>query len=176
MHGILFKYLKEYVESEHGHDAWEASMDEADIEPKLYLPVTDYPDDEARALVDGIVTVTGADRANLLEDYGRTLAPELLDTFEAHIRDDWDYFDLLGHTDNEVFAVFYSEDGGDEEVLSTRDGDGVAVQYASAIEMCDLAEGVLRGLAAAHGEDVRVSEGRCMHAGADHCEITVART
>jgi hypothetical protein len=135
MHGILFKYLKACVESEYGPDAWEAAMDRAEIEPKLYLPVTEYPDDEAFALLEGVTSVTDADERELLEDYGERLAPELLDTFEAHVRDDWDLFDLLTHSDNEVFAVFYSEDGDDDAV----------------------------------------TEDACMHDGADHCEITVAR-
>lgn len=176
MHGILFKYLKEYVESEYDHDAWEAAMDVADIEPKLYLPVTEYPDDEAVRLIDGVVEVTGADEQELLSSYGERLAPELLDTFEAHVRDDWTVLDLMEHTDNEVFEVLYSEDGDDDEVVSSRsDGDTVVVHYASALEMCELAKGVLRGLAAARDVDVTVTEGPCMHDGADHCEITVSR-
>lgn len=176
MHGILFKYLKEYVEAEYGPDAWEAAMDEAGIEPKLYLPVTDYPDEEAFALLDGVTTVTGAEERALLADYGERLAPELLDTFEAHVRDDWGLFDLLEHTDNEAFAVFYSEEGDEDEVTASRpDAGTVAYEYASAMEMCEFAKGVLRGLADEWGVDVAVTEGACMHDGADHCEITVAR-
>jgi predicted hydrocarbon binding protein len=176
MHGILFKYLKEYVEAEYDHDAWEAAMDEAEIEPKLYLPVTEYPDDEAVRLVDGVVSVTGAEEGDLLEEYGEVLAPELLDTFNAHIRDDWDAFDLLEHSGNQVFDVFYSEDGDEDEVTATRVGeDTVVLHYGSSLELCGLATGVLRGIAEEHGEDVRVTEDQCMHSGADHCEISVSR-
>jgi predicted hydrocarbon binding protein len=177
MHGILFKYLKEYVESEYDQDAWEEAMEVADIEPKLYLPVTEYPDDEAVRLVDGVAEVTGADQHELLEAYGERLAPELLDTFNAHVRDDWGPFDLMEHTDNEVFEVFYSEEGDDDEVAASRpDRDTVVVHYASALEMCELAKGVLRGLAHTRDVDVEVTEGVCMHEGADHCELTVSRS
>lgn len=176
MHGILFKYLKEYVEAEYGHDAWEAAMDEAGIEPKLYLPVTEYPDDEAVRLVDGILAVTDADEDDLLSSYGEVLAPELLGTFNAHIRDTWDAFDLMEHAGNQVFTVFYSEDGADGEVSATReDADTVVVHYGSSLELCELAKGVLRGIADEHGEDVAVTEQSCVHDGADHCEITVSR-
>lgn len=176
MHGILFKYLKEYVESEYGEDAWEAAMEEADIEPKLYLPVTEYPDDEAARLVDGVVSVTGADEAELLEAFGEELAPQLLNTFNAHVKDAWDVLDLLEHTDNQVFTVLYSEDGDGSEITATRqDADTVVFHYGSSLETCDLAQGVLRGIAAEHGEDVTVSEDACVHRGADRCEFTVAR-
>lgn len=177
MHGILFKYLKEYVEAEYEDGVWEAAMDEAGIEPKLYLPVTEYPDDEAVRLVDGVASVTGADENDLLEAYGEELAPELLDTFNAHVQDAWGTFDLLEHTDNQVFAVLYSEGGDEGEVIAAReDDDTVVVHYASAMEMCELAVGVLRGLAEEHGTDVTVEEGPCTRRGADHCEITVARS
>lgn len=150
-------------------------MDEAGIEPKLYLPVTDYPDEEAVRLVAGVASVTGADEADLLEDYGETLAPELLGTFNAHVADAWDAFDLLEHTDNQVFTVLYSEDGRGDEVTATREGaDTVVVRYASDLEMCELAKGVFRGIVEAHGESADVSEGACMHQGADHCELTVS--
>jgi len=176
MHGILFKHLKEYVESEYGHETWEAAMAEAGIEPKLYLPVTRYPDDEAVRLVEGVVAATDTTEPALLRDYGERLAPELLDTFEAHVRDDWDALDLMEHAGNQVFTVLYSEDGdGDEVVAAREDEDTVVVEYASALELCELATGVLRGIGATHGPPVRVTEGACMHDGADRCEFTVRR-
>ncbi len=176
MHGILFKQLKEYVTEEYDEDAWAEAMDEAGIEPKLYLPVTEYPDDEAERLLDAVASVTGTDERDLLEDLGEHLAPELLDTFEAHVRDDWDAMDLLAHAGNEVFTVLRSEDGPDGEVTARRESeDVVVVEYASPLQMCTMAEAVLRTIAEVHGERVDVTHGTCMRRGADACEIRVTR-
>jgi predicted hydrocarbon binding protein len=176
MHGILFKQLKTYVESEWGEDAWSEAMDEAGIEPKLYLPVTDYPDEEALRLLDGVTTVTGAREEQLVEDLGEFMAPALLDTFKAHVMDEWDAMDLLEHTDNEVFAVLRSEGGVGDEVTARREDDRtVVLEYTSDLELCSLACGMLRGLVEEHGEDVDVTEQSCMDHGADACEIRVRR-
>lgn len=176
MHGILFKQLKSYVSEKWDDDTWSEAMDEAGIEPKLYLPVTEYPDDEAVRLVDGVTTVTGIGESDLLEDLGRQLAPELLDTFKAHVEDHWDAMDLLEHSGNQVFSVLRSSDGHDDEVIARReDEDTVVVEYASPLQMCTMAESLLRGIAREHDERVEVTERFCMHRGADACEIRVSR-
>lgn len=174
MHGILFKQLKTYVESEWGEDAWTDAMDAADIEPKLYLPVTDYPDEEAERLVDGIVEVTGVRENDLLADLGEHMAPALLDTFKAHIKEDWDLMDLVEQADHQVYAVLHAEDG-DSVSTEREDEDSVRLEYDADLEMCALARGVLVGLADEHGVDVDVSENACMEHGADACEMRVRR-
>ena len=176
MHGILFKQLKTYVTEQWGDEEWTSAMDEAGIEPKLYLPVTDYPDEEALRLIDGVVAVTGVGEQRLLSDLGEHLAPALLDTFKAHIKSDWDAMDLLEHSGNQVFAVLRSEAGGEDEVVANRqDGDTVVLQYGASLEMCELAKGILQGIAEEHGETVTVDERQCMHTGSPHCEIRVSR-
>lgn len=176
MHGILFKQLKSYVSETWDEDTWSDAMDEAGIEPKLYLPVTEYPDDEAVRLVDAVTTVTGTDEVDLLDDLGRHMAPVLLDTFKAHVEDDWDAMDLLEHSGNEVFSVLRSSDGPDDEVVARReDEDTVVVEYGSPLQMCAMAESVLRGIVHEHDERVEVVERVCMHHGADACEIRVSR-
>lgn len=176
MHGILFKQLKTYVTEEYDEDTWMEAMDEAGIEPKLYLPVTEYPDEEAERLVDGVATVTGTDEQDLLAALGEHLAPALLDTFEAHVKDDWDAMDLLEHSGNEVFTVLRSEDGSDDEVTARReDEDTVVVEYASPLQMCEMAEAVLRGILDEHDERAEVTQATCMHRGGDACEIHVSR-
>lgn len=176
MHGILFKQLKTYVTERWGTDEWEAAMAEAGIEPKLYLPVTDYPDEEAFRLLDGVTSVTGVARDQLLADLGEHLAPALLETFRAHVESDWDAMDVLEHSGTQVFAVLRSEEGGEDEVVATReDDDAVVLEYGSPLELCELATGILAGIVEEHGESATVEERQCMHDGASHCEIRVSR-
>lgn len=176
MHGILFKELKAYVTGRWGEEAWEASMARAGIEPKLYLPVTEYPDAEALALVDAVVAETDVAEGALLEAVGEHLAPALLDTFRAHVKSGWSTLDLLERAGAAVLSVLRSAEGGDGEVTATReDADTVVVEYASPLEMCALARGLLAGIADVRGESVAVVETSCMHAGADRCEFRVTR-
>lgn len=175
MHGILFKRLKTYVEAEYGDDAWADAMEAAGIEPKLYLPVTEYPQAELVRLVDGVVDVTGVDENRLLEALGADMAPALLDTFEAHLKEDWDAMDLLADADNEVYAVLRSDDDSVDVATERRDEDTVLVEYSADLEMCRLAEGMFRAIGEEYGEHVDVSERVCMHRGGDACEFEVQR-
>lgn len=176
MHGIWFKELKTYVIDEYGKDAWDESLEAAEIEPKLYLPVTEYPDSEAEALLVGICDVTGADRQALLREYGEALAPALLNTFKAHIKTGWDTMDVLERTENQLFDVLKSEDAPDGELSAARPDAGTVVYtYESPLELCSLAKGIVTGIADQNGEPVRISEGSCMLDGASHCEITIER-
>lgn len=176
MHGIFFKELKSYVIDQYGKDDWDQSLDEAEIEPKLYLPVTEYPDSEAEALLDGICSVTGADRQELLREYGEELAPALLNTFKAHVKAHWDTMDLLERTDNQIFDVLKSEDATSPDATATRPDAGTVVyDYDSDLELCSFAKGVVVGIADQKGEPVRISETACMLEGDHHCRIQIER-
>jgi hypothetical protein len=105
------------------------------------------------------------------------MAPALLDTFEAHVRDQWDALDLMERSGNEVFDVLRPENGSAEQVETHREGeDSVLLEYGADLELCGMAVGMLRGLAAERDEPVEVVEENCVEHGADRCEIRVTRT
>ena len=177
MHGILFKQLHVYVSEEWDDGVWRDAMAEADIEPKLYLPVTEYPDEEALALFDAVTTLTETDEIDLFSDLGEQLAETLLDTFKAHVRDEWDVMDLLEHADEQVLSVLHSTDGPDDEVTASREDENtVVVEYDSPLGLCAMLTGVLRGIVETYDENAEITERACVHRGADACEITVSRT
>ena len=139
----------EYLRRVWGSAEYDAAMDEAGIELKLYLPVTDYPDEKARRLLDGVAAVTGADRERLLAGLGE-------------------------QADHQVYAVLHAEDG-DGVATEREDEDGVLLEYDADPERCALARGVLTGPADEHDVDVGVSENACMEHGVDACEMRVRR-
>jgi hypothetical protein len=95
MHGILHKSLKNYVGENMGEDVWDDVLERADIDPKLYLPVSHYPDAELVDAIAVIAEMTGHDQPSVERDFGAYVAPDLLSTFKAHVRDEWSTFDLL---------------------------------------------------------------------------------
>lgn len=175
MHGVIFRALKEHVTEEHGEDVWSEMMDAAGIEPKLYLPVSYYPDRELHALVAAGSDVTGRSEADLLEGFGADLAPDLLDTFSTYVPDEWGTLEVLANLGEIYDAVESGTDEADTpDVDPERDGENaVVVRYRSDRELCDLGTGIVRGVAEAYGDSVRVREDACMHDGADACEIRV---
>ncbi|NHN46304.1 hypothetical protein G9464_01645 [Halostella sp. JP-L12] len=175
MHGIIHKSLKSYVEAELPEEDWDEVMDAAGIEPKLYLPVSHYPDEEVTALLETLAERNDRSEPALQEDFGEFLAPELLDTFKAHVRDDWRTADVL-----ENLETIYAElDGDDDEAFPPDvdaervDGDVVTLVYPSGNELCPLGKGIVRGIAASRDEAASIDEAACLLDGDDRCELTV---
>jgi predicted hydrocarbon binding protein len=177
MHGVVHRELKEYVDERIDDGAWERVRDAAGIEPKLYLPVSHYPDEEFTALIDVIAGLSGHDRETVLTNFGRFLAPELLSTFRSHVRDGWDALDLL----EGLPAIYERIDGGDDEAdLPTVNcdrvvSDMVVLTYRSERELCHLGVGILQGIGDEYDENLSIEQDQCRHEGDDRCEFTIER-
>lgn len=173
MHGVILKGLKDHVSAEYGAETWSEVIEQADIEPKLYLPVTTYPDEEWVELIETTVDVVGVDRETLLGDVGGTVGPAMLETFRAHVRDDWDGMDAIEHLDS-LFEEL--SDSGDEtapRVVTKRSGpDTVALSYQSDHADPALVSGLLRGIGDQYGESVTVEEHESAPGG---CQFRVSR-
>lgn len=173
MHGVIIKGLKDHVSAEYGDDTWSEVIDRADIEPKLYLPVTTYPDGEWTELVETTVGVVGADRQTLLETVGETVGPALLETFRAHVKSDWDAMDAIENLDSLFDRLSDSGDETAPRVVTKRSGpDTVALSYQSDHAEPALVSGLLRGIGDQYGESVTVEEHESAPGG---CQFRVSR-
>lgn len=177
MHGIIHKTLEEYVVERTDDGTWDAIVEQAGLEPTLYLPVSHYDDGEIDAVLETLSGMATQDRAEIERDFGRTLAPELLSTFSAHVPQDWDAADLLA----ELEAVYDDIDAATDEAtlpeLTAAPGpEGAVVTYDTSRDRqyCGLAHGILEGVVAAYGADATVTETACAAEGADACTFRVA--
>ena len=177
MHGVIHRRLKQYVEERMPAGAWDRVVERADVEPKLYLPVSHYPDEEFESVIQAIADLSGHDVATVRRDFGRFLAPELLNTFGAHVRNDWSLLDVLEHLDR-IYADIeaQNEDNDPPTVSSDRVvTDMTVLTYQSPRRLCQVGHGIIEGLAVEYGERVSIEEERCMLEGDDHCEFTIER-
>lgn len=177
MHGVIHRRLKQYVEKRMPDGAWDQVVEQSGIEPKLYLPVAHYPDEEFTSMVEAISELSGHDQGTIRHDFGRFLAPDILSTFSAHVREEWSMLDVLEHL-NEVYDDIeaQNEENDPPDVSCDRVvSDMVVLTYESPRELCEVGQGVLEGLANEYNEDVSIQEDRCMLEGDDHCEFTIER-
>lgn len=177
MHGIIHKTLENYIVDRTDEDTWETIVDRADVEPTLYLQVSHYDDREIDAILETLAGMATQDRPTIERDFGRTLAPELVTTFGAHIRNDWGVLDLL----TALEGVYDEIDSANDEttlpdISTQRDGDEVSVTYRTRRDRhyCALAHGVLEGLLAAFEADGTVTEQTCVRDGDEDCRFLVA--
>ncbi|WP_137291096.1 heme NO-binding domain-containing protein [Natronorubrum halophilum] len=179
MHGIIHKTLKEYVVAKTDAETWEMIVDRADLEPTLYLPISSYDDHEIDRILETLSSMAVQNGRQIERDFGRTLAPELLTTFNAHLRDDWDLFDVLEHLESITDGVGAATNANSLPTVSgTRvSAERVRVTYRTDRERvyCGLAQGILEGLADAFDGETTVTETACVHDGDETCAFRVER-
>ncbi|WP_137283527.1 heme NO-binding domain-containing protein [Halorussus salinisoli] len=178
MHGIIFKSLKDFVVTNHGHETWDEIRHEADLEQRVYLPIDTYDDGELVGLVEAATDLTEASIPDLLESFGRFAAGNLLDTYGNVVGDDWDALDLVANAETGIHTVLraHNPDLDPPELVCRRDGDArITVYYRSPRRLCFVAKGIVLGVADHYGEQLTVTEATCMHDGDDQCELVVRR-
>lgn len=177
MHGIVHKTLKAYVVDRTDEETWNRLLERADVEAALFLPVSYYDDADLEAILEAVTAAAVQDRRQIERGFGRRLAPELLSTFGAHVRDDWDLLALLASIESVLESVdAASEQSTLPDVSGHRDGQAAVLSYRSRRDRhyCGLAHGILEGLVEEAEETATVSKRECVDEGADACTFRVA--
>jgi hypothetical protein len=176
MHGSIFLELQNYVGAKLGAGAWSSLLSAAGMNGREFDMLSEYPDADLARLVTTASTSTGTPASVLLEDFGAFIAPDLLEMFWGSIDPQWRTLDVIEHTEDTIHKVVRIKNPGAHppELKTTRPRpDEVLVEYRSARRLCQVAKGIVRGLALHFGETVVIHETDCMHSGQERCLISV---
>ncbi|MBZ6494194.1 heme NO-binding domain-containing protein [Natrinema longum] len=178
MHGIILKTLQAFVVDTYGEDAWLAIQDRADIEEKVYVPVTVYPDRDVYEIARTAGELTDQSPRTILTQYGTWVVPALLETYDLHIDDEWEGLELIAN----IQQFHTSLRTRDMTTLTTPrirseriDDDRVRITYDSDRKLCDVARGAIQGVAERFDEELIAEERTCMHEGDDACQFDIRR-
>lgn len=175
MHRLVVVSLEQFVASSGGADAWARVRAEAGIAD---APAGAHDDAQFAALVDAAGRALGVDRAALLEDFGRFLAPGLLRVREGLVDPAWRTLEVVAHTETCLHAAVRAEDPLARpprlRAIASAPNE-VRIAYASRRRLCGVAVGIVRGLADHFGERVEVTQPRCVGRGDTACEIVARR-
>ncbi|ELY40727.1 heme NO-binding domain-containing protein [Natronorubrum tibetense] len=179
MHGIILKTLQAFVVDTYGEDAWLSIQREADIEEKVYVPVTVYPDGDVYEIVRTAGELTDQSPRTILTQYGKWVVPPLLETYDLHIDDEWDGLELIANI-QQFHTSLRTRDMTTlttPRIRSERIGEHhVRITYDSDRKLCDVARGAIQGVAAKFDEELVAEERTCMHEGDDACRFDIRRT
>ena len=176
MHGILFTELRKYVSVKFGKAAWDDLLKNAGLGTKRFMPFDVYPDDEMALLVEKASTMTGQPAADILEDFGVFITPDLLLMYQGLVQPEWRTLDVIEHTEAVIHTVVREQKPGAQppELVSQRlNADEVMITYGSSRKMCAVAKGIIKGLAEHYKEKVAITESSCMLEGGSNCVISV---
>ena len=176
MHGMIMVELRNFVTTNFNKETWDTLLRKAKLWPRLYLPISEYPDQEVVSLVSSASEMTGSPAQNILESFGEYIAAGLLKMYRPLVRDEWRTLDLLEHTETAIHtAIRLKDDKAHPPQLSCKrlSYDQVAVTYNSERRLCSVAKGIAKGVAKHYSESISISESTCMHRGDETCRILV---
>lgn len=180
MNGVFHRGLKQYVVDRYGQSAWDEAREAAGVDRQVYLPVDSRPDEEFISLVESLPGVVGESPFDLLEAFGRSVASDLLDTYgDRVVRDEWSALDLIERIEGAIHAPLrsHNENLNPPRLATDRPApDRVIVVYQSGRRLCPVAKGLVLGVGDHYDEPLSVTENRCMHEGAEVCELVVERS
>jgi hypothetical protein len=179
MHGVIFVELKKFVDARLGEAAWTELTDGAGLHGRAYLPVQDYPDAEALALIEQAVAATGLEVDGLLQQFGEFMAPDILRMYGSLLQRDWRTLEVVEHTEPTTHRVMRARNPAACPVglrVERVGPDELLVTYQSPRKMCGLAKGIVRGMARHFREQVSIEEPSCMREGAPQCLLRLRRS
>lgn len=178
MHGVTSRSSGSTSRRGVGLPMWDRALVNAGLPGKVFMPFLEYPDDEALKLIEELVAITGSPASVILEDFGAFIAPDLLAMYKPLIDPEWRTLDVVEHTEGTVHTIVRSRNPGAAPpyLHVERTGeDEVVVHYTSKRRLCDIAKGIVRGLAAHYEEQVAIDEPECMNRGGRECLLVVRR-
>lgn len=168
--------MKNFISFKYGDDTWIRILKETDVGVKAYIATNTYPDEEVKKLVRKASDLTGKSEKNILEEFGRSIAPELIDIYGMFIEPSWRTLDLIEHTEGTIHRAVRLKTPGaaPPEISSNRKSPyEVVVTYTSPRRMCGFAMGLARGIADHYGDRIDIREDSCMLKGAHSCQISI---
>jgi hypothetical protein len=176
MHGIIFTALKKYVRTRLGDEAWTNLRTAAGLGDRMYFPVQAYPDEEMQALIQTVAHLSGITEQHLLEDFGKSLAPEFLALYRPLLQPEWRTLDLLEHLESRIHPAARTNNPGATPpvlIVERPEPGRVVIAYRSERRWCAFGKGLILGVSTYYGDPVTVTEPACMHKGAESCQLVV---
>ena len=180
MHGIVMKAMKDFVVETYDAATWRAIQEDAGLGGKLYVPVSEYDDAEALALVAAATERSERSEAELLYAFGGYIVAPVGETYGVHVEGEWTGLDLLANVETYIHEALRAKRLSEftpPELRAMRVSEDTAVvRYGSDRELCMLAEGIIDGVADHYGESYEIRHAPCQLEGGDHCDFVVERT
>ncbi len=176
MHGTIFLQLKKYVCEKFGDEKWDVLLEKSNLEKKIYLPVKEYPDEDALSIVSTASKITGLATRAILEDFGEFIVPGLLEMYGSLVQPEWNALDLIERTEETIHKVVIRKNPGAKppHIKSNRiSPKEIAITYDSPRKMCALAKGIINGIAKHYETEVEIIETSCMLRGSPSCNISI---
>ena len=176
MLGVIFFVPQNHIEKRLGASGWGRVVARTNLPAKAYSPVVEYPDSEAMALMKAAGQLAGLPLADFLEEFGEALAPDLLAMHPGLVRPEWKTLDLVMNAEEIIHAAVRRRNPAAKPAVlrcAPYSDDEVQLVYASPRKLCQIAKGIIRGVARHYQEEVSINDQACMNDGDPFCAIQI---
>jgi predicted hydrocarbon binding protein len=142
----------------------------------FYFRVSDYPDEDAIALLAALSARIKEPVPAVMESLGAFMVPDLMRISQDWIDPQWTTVDLIANTEQTIHEILRSEGShhSPPRLRCRKTGPHeVIVTYDSTRRMCALAKGIVSGVATHYEEKVTITEPTCMLRGDPACQLIV---
>ena len=179
MHGLIFFYIQKFADLLATGTSAHAGLRSTVVESTAhYLPSGVYADGEAVTLLQSMADAVEEPLPRLLERFGEFLAPHLVKVAGQLVDPAWRTLDLIEHTEDLIHSmVRESRPGAEPPTLDAIRvaADELHMVYGSRRRLCQLATGLIRGMAKHYGETVEITQSSCMLHGDPFCAFIIKR-
>ncbi|OOO01233.1 MAG: hypothetical protein USCGTAYLOR_02565 [Chromatiales bacterium USCg_Taylor] len=176
MKGIIFNELQKMVTVSLGADAWEALLEQTPLETEGggFIGPQTYPDKDLFALVGTASRVTGKPVDELVRSFGKFLFPDLARLYPGFLKPGMTAKSFLT-TVHDVIHVEVRKLHPDVELPRFRYEDPAPNQlvmlYDSPRQLCELAIGLVEGVADHFHETIALVQTQCTKRGDPVCRL-----
>jgi hypothetical protein len=174
--GIVFNLLEQVVSRDYGEDAWDDLLSAAGL-MGAYTSLGSYPDEHLGKLVSAASEALHIPAQDVVRWFGREAMPALAGAYPAFFSPHTGTRSFLLTLNDiihpEVRKIYPGADVPEFDFEQMPDGN-LRMGYDSHRKMCSFAEGLIEGAAARFGEQVTISQPRCMLRGNERCELEIA--
>jgi tRNA A-37 threonylcarbamoyl transferase component Bud32/predicted hydrocarbon binding protein len=177
VHGLIFFYIQKFAETLNKAGGGKVPhRTTVSGVPRSFLPTKSYPDEDAVALLSSMAEANGDSLPALLERFGLFLGTHLVKVAGQHVDPSWKTLDLIENTESVIHTMVRATtpEATPPVIQTVRTAvDELQVIYTSSRKLCQLAGGIIRGVAEHYGEPIEISQDSCMLRGAPFCTFLV---
>ena len=177
MKGSVFNALQEFVETNHGLEAWDTMLNTLDLHSQgIYTSSIKYDDSELFSIVAYYCHALNVPAPDLLRTFGEFLFMKLMATAPSEAKRAKSLHAFLYMVDSLIHVEvkkFYSDSNLPKFDYMEHNAQHLTMIYRSERKLCHLSEGLILGAAKHFGEKVSISQSQCLHKGDEACHIEV---
>ena len=179
MHGVVMAGLEKFVRENEGERVWRDVRDSSGVDRATYSTTVDYPDEEFIQLYSYIVSEYKSDEEKLQRQFGNYLFELLVEIYERiYFDEEWDAIAMIDEVEQTIHQSLKKRrhvEFTPPELETERISDQkVEIKYTSDRQLCEVAKGLIDGVAEYKDTSLDIEEPKCMKEQGDFCRLVVS--